>query len=953
MRAHAEIQELLAIYDRLPPEESAEINAHVAICAECAGALAAWRRMDRALRYLPDPAPSPALREKLPLSQPRSLARENAKPRPTSQHRTPVPSLALATQSEPARPASFPWQRLLVPVGLVLLFVASIWLGMRDTSRGPMRVATPERPALAGTPQPGATEEAARGATIIFACEDVAAVYKDYAAVARAFERENPDIKVVLKSYRDLIGNQSLSYVQYMQEVAANADTFCVWDVAPLVEAQLLYGLDSFATRDASFDASDFYGAVLDSARGDNNFLYAIPGRFQPALIRYHPQVFDQVGLAYPQPGWTWNDFAAAAKALTLRNGANTQRWGYGEDRAAIFNARLAEAMHDPAFADALRGENPLDDPAVIELFRWYEDLYVNDRSAFPPRGGSGEYSGYAPGDVYSAQIARRKLAMWTDQLYAGARRQGKPAAFPADGPSGGAPIYLGASWAMAAETLHPEAAWRWLSYLSRNPPLDSRQMLPARRSLVEKAAFWKSIPSDEAAVYRYILDHLAPRPHFLRDTRAMALREQLGRIARGEISVAELRQRSLARAASAAAPVTATVTITFAAPRADVAAYRRAAEAYAELGGTAEVKVVAREDLLDASRTETVSLWSEMRQVARRVDALAGPEVAALVRSGRAEVALFDLTEMAQSAPADNFYPNMLESLQWRGRQWAVPDRVSPYVIYYNQWMFDQMGVDYPKPGWNWDQFTRTAAAVTRQGEDKIKWWGVKDGLGNQLLILASATGPLVDYSADPPKPLLDQPATIDGARRYGDLIRRGYLAVPNALVPNAGGDTAALYGLEAPDDAAMWIGLADLEKMDDLRRSGIGAVPLPVHNPAGDAPIEIQNALAVSATSAHPFEAWEWLRFLLTHGATDSRGPGASAQRMFLLEGESTITPATLDLYSGALLRAQRAAPLRTEEYHAQRALWGAVARIAGGEEAEKVMREAQAEVSAAIGR
>jgi multiple sugar transport system substrate-binding protein len=834
-----------------------------------------------------------------------------------------------------------------------LLFVASVWLGLREPARPPARVTTPEVPARIGeTPQPAATAEPT-GATIIFACDDVGAVYRDYARIARAFEQENPDIEVTVKSFRDLIGNPSLSYTEYMQEVAANADAFCAWDVAPLVEAHLLYDLEALAARDASFESGDFYAAVLDSVR-DDGALYAVPGRFQPALIRYNPQVFDEVGLAYPQPGWTWNDFATAARALTVRDGSNTQRWGYGEDRSAVFVARLAEAFSDPAFAAAARSDDPLADEAVFELFRWYEGLYVNDRSAFPPRGGSGEYSGYTPGDVYQGQILRGKLAMWTDQLYEGARRQGKPAPFPANGPSGGAPIYMGAAWAIAAETLHPDAAWRWLTYLSRNPPPDSRQMLPARKSLVEKAAFWKDLPSDEAAVYRYVLDHLASRPHFLREAEALALYEQLGRLARGEVSAAELRERRRPQPATATMSVTEGITITFAAPREHIAAYRRAAEAFREQGGTARVQVVAHEDFVDTGRAETTNLWSQMRQITRRVDALAGPEVAALVRSGRAESSLYDLTELAQSLAREEFYPNMLESLQWGGRQWALPDRVSPYVIYYNQWMFDQMGVPHPQPGWRWEDFTRTARAVTRQGEDKIKWWGVRDGLQNQLLILVSAAGPLVDYTVTPPRPLLDSPVIVDAAQRYSDLIRRGHLTAPGALVSGAGSQTGQLYGLEAPDDAAMWIGLADLSKLDDLQRSGIGAVQLPISNPVGDTPIEIQNALAMSATSPHPEAAWEWLRFLLDYGTADSRGAGAPARRTILLDGASSVAPASLGVYQTALLRAQRAAPLRTEEYHAQRALWAAIARLAQGDgDAPAVMREAQAAAEAAIGR
>jgi ABC-type glycerol-3-phosphate transport system substrate-binding protein len=419
-------------------------------------------------------------------------------------------------------------------------------------------------------------------------------------------------------------------------------------------------------------------------------------------------------------------------------------------------------------------------------------------------------------------------------------------------------------------------------------------------------------------------------------------------------VSVADLRERNRPGAATTSIPATEAVTITFAVPREHIAAYRRAADAFREHGGSARVQVVAREDFVDTGRAETTNLWSQMRQIARRVDALAGPEVAALVRSGRAESSLYDLTELTRSLAADDFYPNMLESLQWSNRQWALPDRTSPYVIYYNRWMFDQMGVPYPEPGWTWEEFAQTASRVTRQGEDKIKWWGARDGLGNQLLILAGAAGPLVDYTVTPPRPLLDTPAVINAARRYSALIRRGYLTVPDMLVSGVESGIGQLYGTVAPDDAAMWVGLADLGKLDDLQRSGIGAVQFPVSNPGGDTPIEIQNALAVSAASPHPEAAWEWLRFLSGYGTADSRGPGAPARRVILFDGNNSVAPASLDVYQAALWRAQPVSPLRTEEYHAQRALRDAISRLARGEEdATAVMQNAQGAAEANIRR
>jgi ABC-type glycerol-3-phosphate transport system substrate-binding protein len=58
--------------------------------------------------------------------------------------------------------------------------------------------------------------------------------------------------------------------------------------------------------------------ADADNAISSSGRLYAIPLDFTPMVIYYNKTLFDDAGVPYPTDGWTWDDFLAAAKALTI-----------------------------------------------------------------------------------------------------------------------------------------------------------------------------------------------------------------------------------------------------------------------------------------------------------------------------------------------------------------------------------------------------------------------------------------------------------------------------------------------------------------------------------------------------------------------------------------------------------------------------------------------------------
>jgi ABC-type glycerol-3-phosphate transport system substrate-binding protein len=632
------------------------------------------------------------------------------------------------------------------------------------------------------------------------------------------------------------------------------------------------------------------------------------------------------------------------AVRLTQRDGGNTRRWGFADDGGVVFRARFAAALRDPDFLAAAASGDPFENATVQELARWFERLYISARPASPPRFLN--EGAYAPSYIDARDIAQGRMAMWADLIYQNARRQGKPAPIPTGGQGGGAPVYMNASWAMAADTLHPDAAWRWLSYLSRNPPPDNAQLrLPARRSLVEKADFWQKLTPEEAEVYRYVLEHLDPGPEIVAATGNAQL---LFTTFQEMVS----KQRTLAQVLAARTPPPADAVpadipaLTLAVPRDHLSYYRTAAVAYMRATLHANVEVIPRENLSDPTRAEDTTIWQQMRQVANRADVIAGPGVAALARTGRAEGILLDLTsQIAALPPGRSFYANTVESLTWRDRVWAVPDRVFVYMIAYNGDIFDQMDAEKPRPGWTWEDFARAAQAVTQPSADKMKWWGFSDGAGGTLPLLLAATGPLVDYGAALPRPLLDTPRVVEAAEWYARLWRQGYITVPDAR--------ATTQDLATPPRAAMWVELVDPEAVERLQLAGVDVAPFPA-SVGSDAttPVEIENAFGISAETEQPEAAWQLIGFLL-HYRSPGAPPGSPAQ-----PGVAPSAPwessEAFAAYEYALSRAQPAAPLRREEYVARVALVDAVARLAMGErDAERALRDAQIAASSRMGQ
>lgn len=82
MRGHTHVESLLALYRDLSPVERREVDAHLQVCLVCAGRLAAYRRMDRAIVTFMD-------EQQARITRPRSVARVAPALRPETHGRRP------------------------------------------------------------------------------------------------------------------------------------------------------------------------------------------------------------------------------------------------------------------------------------------------------------------------------------------------------------------------------------------------------------------------------------------------------------------------------------------------------------------------------------------------------------------------------------------------------------------------------------------------------------------------------------------------------------------------------------------------------------------------------------------------------------------------------------------------------------------------------------------------
>jgi multiple sugar transport system substrate-binding protein len=719
-----------------------------------------------------------------------------------------------------------------------------------------------------------------------------------YEELVKAFEKENPDIHIELVFEDEILQQGSSSGVATVSseddlKIATAADVFTPIDIRYASEQGAVLDLTPFIEADTQFDTADFYPGMLEQVQW-NGRTWAVPYEAALTLIYFNKDLFDAAGIAYPKPGWTWDDFLDAAMATTHQQDGQTVQWGFLD---TFFQPLFfIQGRTGPLFD--LEAEPPtarLEETAVVNTVRWYTDLFrVHQVTAQLP---------YLDTDTL---IANGQVGMWAGLI--SRNEQLRPVMnlgvvpFPVDAPDDrSTPVSFVRAFAISAGTAHPDAAWRWLDFISRQigdwSNFGGPSQIPARRSVTEASNFWKLINEELATALRYAVDHaFVP-------VRARGFSQAVEAILSGEKSVeaALAEAQPIVEAAMAAqqaerAQATPAPPIVMNPPDEEPAASDdvttitfRANSQLSAFRALADEFHAAHPDIVVEVLTIDFDEQTNLPGLAAESDCFQwSPGFDDSVKTAVLSLEPFFATDA--SLNQSDFYPSAIEQFTYQGELYGLPAEIGVSLIAFNKDLFDAAGVAYPTPGWTTDDFLATAVSLT-QGEGETKQYGYVADLyepNDFLDFLAQLAGSnLIDETAVPATLNFTDPAVVAATSWFTDLTT-SYGVKPVFLTnPNDSDGMTEYQAREALINngrAAMWSESGQFAGGISIvvtgsaaaRPANIGYVPLPAA-PDGSrhGGYQAVSGYFISAAADAPQACWQWLTFLSTQPTLSTQLP------------------------------------------------------------------------------
>ncbi len=374
-----------------------------------------------------------------------------------------------------------------------------------------------------------------------------------YRDLISAFRRTRPDIDVELTNVPDS--------GEFIKRLAADFAAGTAPDVFLINYRRLSqFALrDALAPLDQRLAASqvlrpdDFYPAALDAFHIAGH-QYCLPQNLSSLQVYINLDLFKAAGLTPPQQGWTWEQFLAAARALTRdTNGdGKTDQYGVGVAPQLLRLAPFVWSARGDIVDDPHRPTRlTLDQGPALAAFRRFVALQTVEHVA-PSRADEATENA-------QTRFASGKLGMFlqsravTPDLRATIKDFAWDVA-PLPGDVSSATVLHSDGMCLTSRSAHPDAAWAFIEY-AVSP--DGQRLLaptgrtvPSLRAVAESPAFLDATPPASNKVY---LD-AAPQ---VRSLPAMTTWPQVEDIVNREIQRAFYGDATVEEAARAASEAT------------------------------------------------------------------------------------------------------------------------------------------------------------------------------------------------------------------------------------------------------------------------------------------------------------------------------------------------------------------------------------------------------------
>lgn len=713
-----------------------------------------------------------------------------------------------------------------------------------------------------------------------------------YERLIEAFEADNPDLRIEIVSLNEVLGLGAVGSTDVPddaeQRMAAAADVVTFSPTRENVAKGLLRDISPLVETDASFDADDYLPDTL-AAMSWQGATWALPTSVNYRLIYYNKDACDEVGLAYPTAGWSWDDLAAAAEQLTRREGGEVSRWGLVWPPSLAY--RLVES-HAGGLVDYDR-EPPMaqyDDEAAAEALGWVTSLHL-DAEAMPYGGRPAESDG--PNLTQEQKlIDEGHAAMWPDHalLWTYRKMQGNVGVvpFPVEGENNRTTPGWVSGVAMSAGTAHPEAAWRWMRYLSEQPPTALGQQVPptpARRSVIEASGYWAKLDDELAAALKDAVDHgYVAREPVAHDAFTEAYHTVMSKEETVAQALTDLQAEAIRRQ-QAADLAGATPAPTFAVQRSEEKPVDANAVTIQFVPGLGALNLEPYRKLAARFHEENPDVVVDLRMF----DLAAGgaPTLASMAATADcfqwypnlqdptqrgAVLSLEPFLDADDSIALGDYYPQLLSSFTAQEQLWGLPADVTPFVIEYNRDLFDAAGLDYPAADWTWDDFLELAVALTDDSGAETTYGYVAEVYesSDMMLMLERLGAQLLDSSGEQPAITFDDPSVVEAMTWYASLtldyeVKTTYIT---DLTKLAGASSFYLEreGLINGGKAAMWTNSGTSAMLFGPRKDvNVGVLPLPARaDGKSRTSLLTTSGYFVSAETPYREACWRWLTYL-----------------------------------------------------------------------------------------
>lgn len=206
-------------------------------------------------------------------------------------------------------------------------------------------------------------------------------------------------------------------------------------------------------------------------------------------------------------------------------------------------------------------------------------------------------------------------------------------------------------------------------------------------------------------------------------------------------------------------------------------------------------------------------------------------------------------------------YLPGTRAGISYGGKIYGTPRFLSTHAVLYNKTLFKKAGVPFPKSGWTWSDFLHASQKLTNPAHHQ--WgFGMVNNLFNWIAFVGGNGGQVI--SADRKTCLMDNPRTVEALQFFFDLQSKYKVVPPPGSLPPAQSFAGDQWIAQT---VAMCI-------VGPWERPAIAQAKMPFQWDVVTTPVSPRthrtatavytDQWGVSAQTAHPAEAWQFVKWL-----------------------------------------------------------------------------------------